>query len=225
MILLAVSVFLLITVQCQEPSSNVPRRITLKFKIGDFEMVENTLDIEESQIDIAAGGKNLIGAHLSSLIYEGWNWGEISLPLNLENFSISLKATLVFVDDETHSSTTVSFVFDNMKVEHWFHENTFATDTTLDEGNTAYFLLDLNEGKTLVVEDPIRIYGSVETEGDIVDMDISDRSLKAVGDTFGNFQFWVPRPYIGEYIVMLHYNDSSTMVTVAGESDEIEVSF
>ena len=56
-------------------------------------------------------------------------------------------------------------------------------------------------------------------------MDIGDRSLKAVGDIFGRFQFWVPRPYIGEYSVTLQYDDSSTMVTVAGESGEIEVSF
>ena len=223
MIFLIVSILLLIAVQCQEPGPNVPGRITLKFKIGDFEMVENSLDLGESQINMVANGKTLTG-DLSSLIYDGWNWGEVSLPLDLENFSVSLKATLVFVDSETKLSTTASFTFDNMRVEHWFYENEFATDTTLDEGDIAYFLLDLNEGKVLVVEDPVRIYGSVE-EGDIVDMEIGDRSLKAVGDTFGNFQFWVPRPYIGEYSVMLQYNDSSTEVTVAGESDEIEVSF
>jgi len=223
MIFLIVSILLLIAVQCQEPGPNVPGRITLKFKIGDFEMVENSLDFEESQIDMKAGGKDLEGK-LSSLIYDGWNWGEVSLPLDLESFSVSLKATLVFMDSETKFSTTVSFTFDNMKVEHWFYENTFATDTTLDEGDIAYFLLDLNEGKVLVVEDPVRIYGSVE-EGDIVDMDTDDRPLKAVGDAFGNFQFWVPRPYIGGYIVTLQYNDASTEVTVAGESDEIEVSF
>lgn len=223
MIFLIVSILLLIAVQCQGPGPNVPERITLKFKIGDFEMVENSLDLGESQINMVANGKTLTG-DLSSLIYDGWNWGEVSLPLDLENFSVSLKATLVFVDSETKLSTTASFTFDNMRVEHWFYENEFATDTTLDEGDIAYFLLDLNEGKVLVVEDPVRIYGSVE-EGDIVDMDTDDRSLKAVGDTFGNFQFWVPRPYIGEYDVTLQYNDSSTMVTVAGESDEIEVSF
>jgi len=223
MIFLIVSILLLIAVQCQGPGPNVPERITLKFKIGDFEMVENSLDLGESQINMVANGKTLTG-DLSSLIYDGWNWGEVSLPLDLENFSVSLKATLVFVDSETKLSTTASFTFDNMRVEHWFYENEFATDTTLDEGDIAYFLLDLNEGKVLVVEDPVRIYGSVE-KGDIVDMDTDDRSLKAVGDTFGNFQFWVPRPYIGEYDVTLQYNDSSTMVTVAGESDEIEVSF
>jgi len=229
MIFLIVSILLLIAVQCQGPGPNVPGRITLKFKIGDFEMLENSLDLGESQINMVANGKTLTG-DLSSLIYDGWNWGEVSLPLDLENFSVSLKATLVFVDSETKLSTTASFTFDNMRVEHWFYENEFATDTTLDEGDIAYFLLDLNEGKVLVVEDPVRIYGSVGRveEGDIVDMNIegvADRSLKAVSNTFGNFQFWVPRPYIGEYSVTLQYNDSSTEVTVAGESDEIEVSF
>jgi len=227
MIFLIVSILLLIAVQCQEPGPNVPGRITLKFKIGDFEMLENSLDLEKSQINMVANGKTLTG-DLSSLIYDGWKWGEVSLPLDLENFSVSLKATLVFVDSETKLSTTASFTFDNMKVEHWFYENIFATDTTLDDGNTAYFLLDLNEGKVLVVEDPVRIYGSVGSveEGDIVDMNIvEDGSLKAVSDIFGNFQFWVPKPYIGEYRVTLQYNDASTEVTVAGESDEIEVSF
>ena len=224
MIFLIVSILLLIAVQCQGPGPNVPGRITLKFKIGDFEMLENSLDLGESQINMVANGKTLTG-DLSSLIYDGWNWGEVSLPLDLENFSVSLKATLVFVDSETQFPATVSFTFDNMRVEHWFYENTFATDTTLDEGDIAYFLLDLNEGKVLVVEDPVRIYGSVEKKGDIVGMDTDDRPLKAVGDAFGNFQFWVPKPYIGEYSVTLQYNDASTEVTVAGESDEIEVSF
>ncbi|RKX56070.1 MAG: hypothetical protein DRP24_03830 [Thermotoga sp.] len=224
MVFLVVSILLLIAVQCQEPGPSVPGRITLKFKIGDFEMLKNSLNLGESQIDMKAGGKDLEG-ELSSLIYDGWNWGEVSLPLDLENFSVSLKATLVFVDSETQFSTTVSFTFDNMRVEHWFYENEFATDTTLDEGDIAYFLLDLNEGKVLVVEDPVRIYGSVEKKGDIVDMDTGDRSLKAVGDIFGRFQFWVPRPYIGRYDVWLWYNNSSTEVTVAGESGEIEVSF
>jgi len=214
-------VFLLLMVQCQEPIPG-PGKINLRFKIGEFEMLENLLDIDESQVNLVVNGEELSG-DFSSLIYDGWEWGEEQLPLNLENFSISLKATLVFTNNETQLSTTISF--ENMKTEHWFYENEFATDTILEDGNDAYFLLDINEGKILVVEDPVRIYGSVE-KGGIVSMDIGDRFLKAVGeDTFENFQFWVPRPYIGEYDVTIQYGDDSTMVTVEGESDEIEISF
>lgn len=220
-ILTIILVFLLLMVQCQEPNANIPGKINLRFKIGEFEMLGNLLDIEESQVNLVVNGKELSG-DFSNLIYNGWEWGEEQLPLNLEHFSISLKATLVFTNNETQLSTTVSFA--NMEAEHWFYENEFATGTLLEDGNDVYFLLDINEGKVLVVENPVRIYGSVK-EGGIVSMDIGDRFLKAVGDIFGNFQFWVPRPYIGEYDVTIQYGDDSTMVTVEGESDEIEISF
>jgi len=200
---------LLLAVGCALVSPGKADLYVYLFNVGTDENV--TVDLESSHLSV--NGKEYTLKDV--LANEGVLLNTVDIPFDLSDFELTVAATIVF-DEQTEE---VSFKTTPVVLYH--SAGKFSTDTVLR--SNAYQLLDLENKKIFAVEDPVKVYGELTSEGSVVTLSFGEYEMK-VPVYNGEFLFYLPGTD-ESYDVDVFFDSDSTSLTIQEGRDEYEVPF
>jgi hypothetical protein len=201
---------LLLAVGCALVSPGKADLYVYLFNVGTDENA--TVDLESSYLSVNGKEYTLEDVLAND---EGVFLTTVDIPFDLSDFELTVAATIVF-DEQTKE---VSFKTTPVVLYH--SAGKFSTDTVLK--SNAYQLLDLENKKIFAVEDPVKVYGELTSEGSVVTLSFGEYEMK-VPVYNGEFLFYLPGTD-ESYDVDVFFDSDSTSLTIQEGRDEYEVAF
>ncbi|KHC90465.1 hypothetical protein Mc24_08894 [Thermotoga sp. Mc24] len=204
---------LLFAVGCTLMSPEKADLYVYLFNVGTDGSV--TVDLESSYLSV--NGKEYTLKDV--LANEGVLLTTVDIPFDLSDFELTTVATIVF--DEQQEEVSFKTAFKTAPVVLYHSAGEFSTDTVLR--SNAYLLFDLENEKIFAVEDPVKVYGELTNEGNVVKLSFGGYEMKVPVYNEG-FLLYLPETD-ESYVVYVFFDDEPTSLTIQEGRDEYEITF